>query len=74
MTARANTGLAARAAQRAEAHPPRTAHRRSAAAVYRALVTTRTPDAARRALGALPDLETRAGALELLTELQRTCR
>lgn len=55
------TALADRARQLARQHPPRTPERRAAAVVYVALTTTRTTDAARRALGTfggprLPDV------------------
>ena len=39
---------------------------------YAALITTRTPDAARRALGTFGDEQTRAAARELLGELAET--
>ena len=64
------TALADRARQLAEQHPPRTPERRAAAAVYVALTTTRTTEAARRALG-FADPVTRAAAAKLLEELDR---
>jgi hypothetical protein len=57
-----NADLTSRARQLAMQHPPRTPERRAAAAVYVALTTTKTTDAARRALGTFGDPQTRAAA------------
>ena len=64
-----NDGLAARAADLAGQHEPRTPGRRAATAAQVALVTTRTPDAARRALATVRDPATRTAALLLLGQL-----
>lgn len=50
-------------------HSPRTPGRRAAAMVYAALTTTRTPEAARRALSTFGDPATRAAAGRLLGQL-----
>jgi hypothetical protein len=65
------TALADRARQLASQHAPRTPERRAAAALHTALITTKTTDAARRALGTFGDPATRAAACELLDELER---
>ncbi len=65
------TPLADRARQLAEQHPARTPERRAAAALYVALTTTKTTDAARRALGTFGDLATRAAAAALLGQLEQ---
>jgi len=71
MTAEATLpALADRARQLAEQHPPRTPERRAAAALYVALTTTRTADAARRALATFGDPPTRAAAMALLGQLE----
>jgi hypothetical protein len=64
------TDLADRARQRARQHPARTPERRAASALYVALTTTKTADAARRAL-AFTDPATRLAAVALLDELER---
>ena len=64
-----NDTLAARAADLAGQHEPRTPGRRAAAALHVALVTTRTPDAARRALATVRDPATRAAAITILDQL-----
>jgi len=64
-----NADLADRAARLARQHPPRTPERRAAAALHTALITTKTTDAARRALDAFTTPETRRGALDLLDQL-----
>jgi hypothetical protein len=64
------TTLADRARQLAEQHAPRTPERRATAVVYVALTTTKTTEAARRAL-AFADPVTRAAAAKLLDELTR---
>jgi hypothetical protein len=53
----------------ASAAPVRSPERRAAAALHTALITTRTPEAAVRALGTFTDPETRAGAVALLGQL-----
>ena len=60
-----NELLAERAARLAREYAPRTHERRAAAALYAALVTTRTPAAARRALAgfATPVAQSVAAAL-----------
>ena len=63
--------LADRARQLAGEHAPRTPERRAAAALHTALITTKTTDAARRALGTFGDQDTRAAACKLLDELER---
>ena len=50
-------------------HPPRTPERRAAAAARAALITTRTPEAALRALRTFGDPKTQADAAELLGRL-----
>lgn len=64
-----NDQLADRARQLAETHPPRTPGRRAAVAVFVALTTSRTPDAARRALATFGTPQTQADARRLLDEL-----
>jgi hypothetical protein len=61
------TGLADRAHQLAGQHPPRTPGRRAAAMVYVALTTTKSTEAARKALGTFGDPGT-AAARRLLEE------
>jgi hypothetical protein len=53
----------------AERHRPRTPERRAASALWAALVTTPTPDAARSALAEFADSRTLADAGELLDRL-----
>jgi hypothetical protein len=65
------TALADRARQLAEQHPPRTPERRAAAMLYVALTTTKTTDAARRALGTFGDPPTRVAAVALLGQLEQ---
>jgi len=65
------TGFADRARQRARQAAPRTPERRAAAALYTALTTTKTADAARRALGTFGDPVNRAAAITLLDQLER---
>lgn len=64
------TALADRARQLAGQHPPRTPERRAAAMVYVALTTTRTTDAARRALSTFGDPSACAAAA-LLGQLEQ---
>jgi hypothetical protein len=66
-----NETLANRAVQLGRQHPPRTPGRRSAGMVYAALITTRTPGAARRALGTFGEPAHRTAAVRLLDELQQ---
>ena len=66
-----NAALADRAARLGRQHPPRTPQRRAAAALRSALVTTGTPDAARRALTTFCNPATAAAARELLDELEQ---
>jgi hypothetical protein len=65
------TTLADRAAAIARQHPPRTPGRRAAAALHAALVTTRTTEAARKALATFGDPATRADARALLGRLEK---
>jgi len=65
-----NEHLADLACERAERYPPRTPERRAAAALYVALDTTTTPDAARRALDFVSPA-VRAEAFALLCILER---
>jgi len=62
------TGFAGRARQRTRQAAPRTPERRAAAALYTALTTTKTADAARRTFG---DPVNRAAAIALLDQLER---
>jgi hypothetical protein len=64
-----NADLADLAVRIGRQHPPRTPGRRAAGMAYAALVTTRTPDAARRALGTFGDPATRSAAARLLGQL-----
>jgi hypothetical protein len=66
-----NAVLAARTGAIARQHPPRTAERRAAAALHTALVTTKTTEAARKALATFGDPATSADARALLEELTR---
>ena len=61
--------LAARAVRLGREYPPRTLGRLAAGMVYAALITTRTPDAARRVLGTFGDPATRVAAARLLGQL-----
>jgi len=63
--------LADHARQLAREYPARSPERRAAAALHTALVTTKTADAARRALDTFGDASTRAAAQVLLDGLQR---
>lgn len=51
--------------------PIRSPERRAAAALHTALITTKTPDAARRALRTFCDTKTRAAAVALLGRIER---
>ena len=62
--------LAELTAELAAQHAPRTPERRAAAALHVALVTTKTAEAARRALGTVRDIETRESARTLLDQLE----
>jgi hypothetical protein len=66
-----NADLARRVVQLARQHPPQTPDRRAAGMAYAALITTKTPDSARRALDTFGDPFTRAAAVVLLDQLQR---
>lgn len=66
-----NTVLANAAIRLGRQHGPRTPGRRAAAMAYAALVTSRTLEAARKALGTFGDSGTRAAARRLLEELAR---
>ena len=63
--------LADRARQIAGRYPPRTPERRAAAAVYVALTTTKTTEAARKALATFGDAATRADAVALLSQIEQ---
>ena len=65
-----NAALADRARQLVGQHAPRTPERRAAAALHTALITTKTTDAARRALDTFGDPQTRAAARVLLYDLE----
>jgi hypothetical protein len=65
-----NEQLADHLRQLAEQHPPRTPERRAAAACWVALTTTKSIEAARRALATFGDPETRLAAARLLDQLQ----
>jgi len=65
------TALADRARRIARQHPPRTPERRAAAMAWVALTTTKSTDAARKALETFGDPGTRAAARELLEDLAR---
>jgi hypothetical protein len=64
-----NDDLAHLAVRTGGQHRPRTPGRRAASMAYAALITTRTPDAARRALGTFGDPAARAAAARLLDQL-----
>jgi hypothetical protein len=66
-----NSDLADLAVRIGRQHPPRTPGRRAAGMAYAVLVTTRTPEAARRALATFGTPETRAAAGALLDGLHR---
>ena len=61
-----NADLADRARQVARSYPGRTPGRRAAAACWVALTTTKTPAAARKALGTFGDPVTHAAAAVIL--------
>lgn len=71
MTAPSNAVLAALAHAEAEVHPPRTAERRAAAALWTVLIATRTIRGARLALAAIPDSAVRADAARLLAKISQ---
>jgi hypothetical protein len=64
-----NADLARQAVRLGRQHPPRTPGRRAAGMAYAALITTKTPDSARRALDTFGDPFTRAAAAALLDQL-----
>jgi hypothetical protein len=64
-----NADLARQAVRLGRQHPPRTPERQAAGMAYAALITTRTPAAARRALSTFGDPFTRAAAVALLDQL-----
>jgi hypothetical protein len=66
-----NAVLADRAVRLGRQHPPRTPGRRAAAAVYVALATTKTTEAARKALATFADPVTRAAAATLLSQIEQ---
>jgi hypothetical protein len=66
-----NAILADRAVRLGREHPPRTPGRRAAAMAYAALATTRTPQAALRALGTFGDPVVRRSAVVLLDQVCR---
>jgi len=70
VAAATNEHLAEHAREHAERHAARSPERRAAAALYVALITTKTPDAARRALE-FAGKAARTDALALLDILER---
>ena len=66
-----NKDLAERAARVVRQHPHRSPGRRAAAMAWAALMTTKTPDGARRALATFGDPATRAAAAALLGQLEQ---
>ena len=66
-----NAVLANAAVRIGRQHPPRTPGRRAAAAVYVALVTTKTTEAARKALATFTDAAGRAEARALLSQIEQ---
>jgi hypothetical protein len=66
-----NRDLAERAACVVRHHPHRTPERRAAAMAWAALVTTKTADAARRALATFGDPSARGAAVALLAQLEQ---
>jgi hypothetical protein len=69
-----NEHLVELAREHTERYAPRTPERRAAAALYIALTTTKTPDAARRALATFGTPQTRADARGLLDQLEDHAR
>ena len=69
-TALANKDLADLVAAIVRSHPRRTPERRAAASLYSALITTKTPAAARRALATFADTDTMETATALLYDIQ----
>lgn len=69
-----NADLASLAARHGCQYPPRTPGRRAAGMAYAALITTRTPAAARRVLGTFGDPAADAAARALLDELVRNTK
>ena len=69
LTVDANKVLAERVVPIARTHPRRTPERRAAASLYAALVTTKTPEQARRALATFADKATVTAASALLDRL-----
>jgi hypothetical protein len=67
-----NADLASGAVRLGRQDPPRTPGRRAAGMAYAALIITKTPDAARRALGTLGDPAAQCSAAALLDQLCRT--
>ena len=65
-----NAVLADAAVRLGRQHPPRTPGRRAAAALHAALVTTKTTEAARKALATFGDPATRAEARALLSQIE----
>ena len=70
-TSAGNRGLAERAAFVVRQHPRRSPERRAAAMAYVALTTSKTADAARRALATFGDPQTRAAAAALLGQIEQ---
>jgi hypothetical protein len=68
------TTIAERVRAIAKAAPARSPERRAAAALHTALITTKTPEAALRALQTFTDPETRAAAVALYGQLGQTER
>lgn len=65
----ANEQLADLARERAQRYPPRTPERRAVGMAWAALLTSKTPAAARRALDTFGDPQTRAAAAVILDHL-----
>jgi hypothetical protein len=66
-----NRDLAERAARVVRQHPGRSPERRASAMAWAALVTTKTADAARRALATFGDPSARAAAAALIAQLEQ---
>jgi hypothetical protein len=66
-----NAVLADAAIRLGRQHPPRSSGRRAAAAVYVALATTKTAEAARKALATFGDPASRAEARALLSQIEQ---